>query len=44
MEDGGVAVGVLEWQLNLLSVHQFPVGYPWVKQKNGFEEELGLKI
>lgn len=32
MEDGGVAVGVLEWQLNLFSsVYQFPVGYPWGK-------------
>jgi hypothetical protein len=44
MEEGGVVVGVLEWQLNLFSsVYQFLVGYPRGKAENCFGEEIFLK-
>lgn len=45
MEEGGVVVGVFEWQLNLFSsAYHFPVGYLRGKAENGFGEKIALKF
>ena len=45
MGEGGVVVGVLEWQLDLFSSdYQFPVGYLWDKAESGFREKIGLRF
>lgn len=43
MEEGGVVVGMLEWQLNLfLSVYQLSVGYLRGKAEKSSREKIGL--
>lgn len=45
MEEGGVVVGVFEWQLNLSSSkYLFPVGYLRGKAENGFGEKIAFKF